>query len=178
MSAPFTLTEAGKSLGFEDSSQGVGTNDDINCCPTHNSFQLPPAGSALQVAETDSQGSAETLFARGTIENGQIVAPAPEVVPPAAIGLPSNKKCVDTRKFSFRLRNTPGRRAVRAEVFVNNKRKKVFTGTDVKKITIKKLPQKKFKVEIRVTSDNGAVRTSSRTYKGCKKSRARTRRGR
>jgi hypothetical protein len=178
VSAPFTLTDAGKALGFQDSTQGVGTNDDINCCPTHNSFQLPPAGSALQVAETDSQGSAETLFARGTIQNGQIVAPPPQVVPPNEIGLPPNKKCVDTRKFSFRLRNTPGRRAIRAEVFVNKKRKKVFTGTDIKKITIKKLPQKKFKVEIRVTSDNGALRTSSRTYKGCKKGRARTRRGR
>jgi hypothetical protein len=93
------------------------------------------------------------------------------------VGLPPNKKCVDTRKFSFRLRNTPGRRAVRAEVFVNNKRKKVFTGTDVKRITIKKLPKKKFKVQILVTSDNGAQRVSSRTYKGCKKSRATTRRG-
>jgi hypothetical protein len=177
VSAPFTLTDAGKALGFQDSTQGVGTNDDINCCPTHNSFQLPPAGGALQVAETDSAGFAETLFARGTIENGQIVAPAPQVVPPSEVGLPPNKKCVDTRKFSFRLRNTAGRRAVRAEVFVNGKRKKVFTGSDVKKITIKKLPQKKFKVEIRVTSDNGAVRISSRTYKGCKKSRATTRRG-
>ena len=178
VSPPFTLTEEGKALGFEDSTQGIGTNDDINCCPTHNSFQLPAEGSALKVAEKDGSGLAETLFARGTIENGQIVAPAPQVVPPNEIGLPPNKKCVDTRKFSFRLRNTAGRRAVRAEVFVNKKRKKVFTGTDVKKITIKKLPQKKFKVEIRVTSDNGAVRTSSRTYKGCKKSRASTRRGR
>jgi len=177
VSAPFTLTEEGKALGFEDSSQGVGTNDDINCCPTHNSFQLPPAGGALQVAEKDGSGFAETLFARGTIENGQIVAPPPEVVPPSAIGLPGNKKCIDTRKFAFRLRNAAGRRAVRVEVFINGKRKKVFTGTDVKKVSIKKLPKKKFKVEILVTSDNGAQRTSSRTYKGCKKSKASTRRG-
>jgi hypothetical protein len=178
VSAPFTLTEAGKSIGLQDSTQSVGTNDDINCCPTHNSFQLPAAGGALQVAETDSAGSAETLVARGTIENGQIVAPAPEVVAPSQIGLPSSKKCVDTRKFSFRLRNTAGRRAVRAEVFINGKRKKVFTGSNVTKITIKKLPKKKFKVQILVTSDNGAQRTSSRTYKGCKKGKASTRRGR
>jgi hypothetical protein len=178
VSAPFTLTEEGKSLGFEDSSQSVGTNDDINCCPTHNSFQLPTAGSAVHVAETDGSGFAETLVARGTIENGQIVGQPPEVVPPAAVGLPPNKKCVDTRKFAFRLRNTTGRRAVRVEIFINKKRKKVLTGSNIKKVAITKLPKKKFLVQILVTSDNGAQRTSSRTYKGCKKSKASTRRGR
>jgi hypothetical protein len=178
VSAPFTLTADGKALGFEDSSQGVGTNDDVNCCPTHNSFQLPPADGALKVAETDGSGFAETLFASGTIENGQIVAPAPQVVPPNEVGLPPNKKCVDTRKFAFRLRNTTGRRAVRVEIFINGKRKKLLNGTDIKKVSITKLPKKKFKVAILVTSDNGAQRTSTRTYKGCKKGKARTRRGR
>lgn len=51
----FALTSVGKSLGL--------TSGDVNCCQTHNSFQLPASGSPLQVAETDSAGKAETLIA-------------------------------------------------------------------------------------------------------------------
>ena len=41
VTSPFRLTPEGQALGFQDSVNGVGTNDDINCCPTHNSFQEP-----------------------------------------------------------------------------------------------------------------------------------------
>jgi hypothetical protein len=57
VSAPFTVTAAGATLGLN--------NSDANCCATHNSFTLPAAGSPLQVAETDSVGNAETMFAAG-----------------------------------------------------------------------------------------------------------------
>jgi hypothetical protein len=75
---PFCLTDAGIALGFEDattecadtSKQNIGTHDDINCCPTHNSFAEPPAGGPLQVSERDNQGFAETLFGEGKIGNG------------------------------------------------------------------------------------------------------------
>jgi hypothetical protein len=72
VSPPFTLTEAGRALGFEDAAGGIGSNNDINCCATHNSFAVPEAGSGVQVAELDSQGLAETLFAEGVISGGQI----------------------------------------------------------------------------------------------------------
>ena len=77
VSAPFTLTEAGKAIGFEDSINGVGTHDDVNCCATHNSFTNPDPGSALRIAEFDSQGKAETLFAEGVVAGGQIRPPGP-----------------------------------------------------------------------------------------------------
>jgi hypothetical protein len=51
----FTLTALGQSLGL--------TASDINCCITHNSFQLPASGSHLLVVEKDSAGNAETLIA-------------------------------------------------------------------------------------------------------------------
>ena len=57
VSAPFTVTAAGATLGVTDQM--------VNCCATHNSFSLPGAGSPLQVAETDSQGLAESLFLQG-----------------------------------------------------------------------------------------------------------------
>jgi len=57
VSAPFAVQAPGAALGL--------TSGDVNCCATHNSFNLPPAGSALVVAETDSAGKAETLIATG-----------------------------------------------------------------------------------------------------------------
>jgi hypothetical protein len=57
VSAPFTVQAPGAALGLTDA--------DVNCCATHNSFNIPPAGSALVVAETDSAGFAETLIATG-----------------------------------------------------------------------------------------------------------------
>jgi uncharacterized repeat protein (TIGR01451 family) len=78
---PFCLTPEGAALGFEDTrcpdeSKRVGTRDDINCCPTHNSFAEPDAGTALKVSERDSENFPETLFAEGIISGGQIVQPA------------------------------------------------------------------------------------------------------
>ncbi len=84
---PFCLTGVGISLGLQDAtsrcpdaSKRTGTSDDINCCATHNSFQQPPAGSALQVAEQDlgtdgvlsGDDSPETLIASGVIIGGSI----------------------------------------------------------------------------------------------------------
>lgn len=59
---PFAPTTYGASLGI--------TSTMANCCATHNSFQNPPAGSALQVAETDGAGLAETLIATGASIGG------------------------------------------------------------------------------------------------------------
>jgi hypothetical protein len=82
---PFALTAEGRALGFTDGSGG--TSDDINCCQTHNSFSLPPAGGALKVAETDSAGRAETLFAEGSISGGGI-QPGPPPPPPGGGSAP------------------------------------------------------------------------------------------
>jgi hypothetical protein len=57
---PFTVTPDGASLGI--------TNTMANCCATHNSFSLPPAGSAIKVAETDNAGLAESLL----VQNGNV----------------------------------------------------------------------------------------------------------
>lgn len=72
---PFRLTQAGRDIGLQDATNNDppgATFDDINCCPTHNSFQEPAAGSVLEVAERDSTGAPETLVARGTISGGRI----------------------------------------------------------------------------------------------------------
>jgi hypothetical protein len=97
---PFCLTDIGISLGLEDvggcpdASKHTGTHNDINCCATHNSFELPASGSAIQVAETDANGKAETLVAEGTIEGGAIKRPTTTAVAcspnPVPGGSPTN----------------------------------------------------------------------------------------
>ena len=126
VASPFRLTPEGQALGFQDSVNGIGTNDDINCCPTHNSFQEPPAGSALKVAERDSSvpPAPETLFADGTISGGTIVN---KPTFGKVVGLPSNRKCVSRRKFRIRIRQPGGIKIQTALVFVNGKKVRVLT---------------------------------------------------
>ncbi|MEO8954014.1 MAG: S53 family peptidase [Ktedonobacteraceae bacterium] len=57
---PFTFTSFGLSLGLVE-------GQDDNCCPTHNSFNLPDSSGIYQVAETDSAGLAETLVAQNVL---------------------------------------------------------------------------------------------------------------
>ena len=86
---PFRLTTVGTSgLGLIDPCNGDTSAcsfenqnlSDVNCCPTHNSFQLPDLGS-YAVAELDSQGFAETLITDGTI-TGRGVS-AKNTIPPS-----------------------------------------------------------------------------------------------
>ena len=79
VAAPFTLTAAGTAIGLIAPA-------DTNCCPTHNSFNLPPFGSSLVVLETDSAGRAETLSATATTTGGLIGAPPPVVQVPTISG--------------------------------------------------------------------------------------------
>ena len=96
---PFCLTSVGIAAGFEDqtcpdASRRSGTNSDINCCATHNSFQDPPAGSALRVAERDlgldgvvsADDGAETLIADGRISGGGVVEGASGCAGPRPLG--------------------------------------------------------------------------------------------
>jgi hypothetical protein len=78
---PFALTDAGRALGFVDEPNDP-SGSDINCCPTHNSFQEPPADSPLTVAERDGTGAPETLFGDGVIQGGSIVRQPQEPPPP------------------------------------------------------------------------------------------------
>jgi hypothetical protein len=93
-----------------------------------------------------------------------------------AAGLPSNARCVDQRRFSFKLHHYRRARVVRVEVFVNGKRKLTRRGHDIKRVTIGRLPQKRFRVKIVSTQSTGSRLVSSRTYRGCTKSRPTTRR--
>lgn len=95
VSAPFTVTERGEELGL--------TNEQANCCATHNSFTPPPA--PLEVLEFDSEGQAETIaIFNATIDDGGFVPPPmiPEV--PFAAVLPLAGLAIASLLWSVRSR--------------------------------------------------------------------------
>jgi hypothetical protein len=95
----------------------------------------------------------------------------------ASIARPKTK-CVDTRRFGFKLHHAVGARIVRVAVYVNGKKKLSLRGKDIKRVTIARLPRKRFVVRIVSTSSTGARLVSTRVYHGCKKTRPTTRRSR
>jgi hypothetical protein len=100
--------------------------------------------------------------------------PAGPTVGPAGnpLGLPSNRNCIDRRKFTFRLRRPAGQHVVDVQVFVNKVPVQHRKGSNITTLTIKKLPNRgRFKVRIEATSDNGTKLISQRTYTVCKKSK-------
>ena len=93
------------------------------------------------------------------------------------LGLPSTKKCIDRRRFSFKIHQPPRRRIVAVNVFVNGKRKYSKRGTKITRITIKRLPSstRLYRVRIVALTNRGDRVISDRRYRGCKKSRPTTR---
>src|SRR4051794_39734430 len=98
------------------------------------------------------------------------------VVQVGALGIPAAPKpaCVDRRSFRFKL-NAGRSRVTKVEVFVNGVRKVVKRGRNIRFVTLRKLPRKRFVVRVVTTLANGSKRDSVRVYSGCKKSRPRTR---
>ena len=83
--------------------------------------------------------------------------------------------CLDRRKFTFKLHHAPTTKVVRVVAFVNGKLKLRRSGTNITRIVLKRLPQKRFRVRIVATQSSGSALISTRTYVGCKKSRPHTR---
>jgi hypothetical protein len=62
----------------------------------------------------------------------------------------------------------------RVVVFVNGKRRLARRGHDLRRVTLSRLPRGRFEVKIVATQSSGSTLTSSRFYRGCKKSRPTT----
>jgi hypothetical protein len=91
-----------------------------------------------------------------------------------ALRLPGAIRCADRRRFTFTLHHARRARVVRVEAFVNGKRKLRRRGRDIRHLTLRRLPQRKFTVRIVATQSSGSKLISTRTYRGCRKSRPRT----
>jgi len=82
-----------------------------------------------------------------------------------------NLTCVDHRRFSFpvhQARSANGN-VIRVTVYVGRKKVKTVTGTNLRKVTITRLPRGRFTVKlVTVTAKNVQI-TSTRTYRACRK---------
>jgi|tagenome__1003787_1003787.scaffolds.fasta_scaffold20933604_2 YVTN family beta-propeller protein len=104
----------------------------------------------------------------GAIRTGDVPSSAPAA---------TSARCVDRRKFTFRLRRIRGARIVRVAVSVNGKVIARKRGRNLRRVTLRRLPLGQFKVRIVTTHSNGKKRKSVRTYLGCNKSKPHTQRG-
>jgi hypothetical protein len=98
------------------------------------------------------------------------------VVRIGSLGIPAATQppCVDRRGFTFKLR---GGRVTRVVVYVDGVRKVRKAGHAIRSVTLRRLPKGTFVVKVVTTRAGGKKRVSTRTYRGCRKSRPSTRRG-
>jgi predicted esterase len=85
-------------------------------------------------------------------------------------------RCSAKRSVQFKLHHAKGARVVKVVAYVNGKRKLVRRAHDVKSVTLRRLPTKRFVVRIVATHSSGSQLVSTRTFNGCKKTRPKTRR--
>ena len=83
--------------------------------------------------------------------------------------LPPRKACVDKRRFTFKLHHFRRARVVDVVVYVNGRKTKHVHRKRIRRVTIGKLPKKKFRVKVVATQSTGSKTISVRTYRGCKK---------
>jgi hypothetical protein len=131
-------------------------------------IRLAPGQAAPGVPAPQSPGSTGAAGPFGPpAESGAVSTSNP-------LGLPGNRACLDRRRFTFKLHRPKHTRIVRVDAFVNGKRKARVKGRDVRRITLKRLPKKRFVVRIQAFHSNGAQVISTRVYKGCTKSKPTT----
>src|SRR3954447_10056721 len=111
---------------------------------------------------------------------GADAQPSPAVVPLAAglTGSQPKPRCVDRRKFAFRIHQPRHGRVVRVVAYVNGKRVLRVSKHQVKRVVLKRLPRGRFRVRIVATTDRGSRTISVRHYRGCRKGKPRTHVGR
>jgi hypothetical protein len=64
---------------------------------------------------------------------------------------------------------------VRVDVYVSGKLKVSRRGRNIARVTLRRLPRARFTVKVVATHSNGSKLISTRTYRGCTKSRPRVR---
>jgi hypothetical protein len=99
------------------------------------------------------------------------LAAAPGAGPPKS----SPTRCVDRRKFAFTLHHARSQRVVKVDVFVNGRRIVHRRGHAIRRVILTKLPLGTFTVKVVARQSSGSSIVSTRTYRGCNKSRPHTR---
>lgn len=125
----------------------------------------------------------KTSILKVTAPNGHCAGLSPGGLTPStpqsdttgATDLPAAAGCLDVRRFTFRLHHGPGTTVVGVDIFVNGARVVHKSGASIATVNLTKLPKKTFRVRVVAFHSNGARIVSTRTYRGCKKSRPHSR---
>ena len=161
---PFSLTSAGRALGFVPS--------DITCCPTHNTFDPPSPASALRAIDVDARGRIVTLFASSpsfdVLRDPPITTAMRRRI---ASGLPSTKRCIRRGRITVRLRRPRALRFSRATVYANGKRVKRLAGRRITRPFKVRLRAERTRLRIVIVTTGKRKVTIRRTYRRCKPSR-------
>jgi hypothetical protein len=158
---PFTLTDAGRALGFVDR--------DVTCCPTHNTFEQPSPFSALRAVDTDAVGRRVTLFAEAPTFSSLGEPPiSPGTLQQVARGVASAKRCRRRRSVRIRLHRPRHRRFSTAVVYVNGKRARRFQGRRITRPFRVRLRGNRTRVRIVILTTGKKKLTIRRTYRRCK----------
>src|SRR4051794_5879622 len=131
-----------------------------------NAWQVTPGCYKLMVGS-----SSRDIAQQQTVTVGGAKCPGAK----AQIASPRKQRCVDTRKFGFKLHHAVGARVVKVVVYVNGKRRLSLKGRSLTRVTLRKLPRKRFVVRVVATQNTGSQLISTRVYHGCKKTRPHTR---
>jgi hypothetical protein len=91
--------------------------------------------------------------------------PAPCANP---LGLPGGRRCVDRRKFRFRLH---GRRVTDVTIYVNGRRRVHRHARRIRRVTLRRLPRGRFTVKVVARRQSGRALVTVRRYRGCRKGR-------
>jgi ABC-2 type transport system ATP-binding protein len=130
-------------------------------------------GSAYSLQITDGTTVYSPQRDAGAVQFSKIALSVPTVSAAAARANTAAGRCLDRRKFSFRI-HQHRKRIVRVRVYVNGKLRRTVRGHRVKRVRVKRLPQGVFRLKIVALASNGQRVTSVRTYRGCTKGKPRT----
>jgi predicted acyl esterase len=117
--------------------------------------------------EVDAQTVADNTRTDFDLPPEQGVCTAREI----ARGGPGGKRCLDRRKFRFKLHHLRGQRVTSVRVYVNRRLVVKRRGRNLRFVSIKKLPLGLFKVRIVKRTNDGHRTITTRYYKGCRKTR-------
>jgi hypothetical protein len=151
-----------------------------------------PASNFPQAIQNAKQGTEEqtlgAYYPRGTYFHRTVdfekLGCHPAATPPQfhtgtgsvnPLGLPAGIRCSRRTRWTFRLHALRGQRIVAATVYLSGKRIKRFHGRRLRRITLKLPAASAFTLRIVTRTNTGRQIASVRTYRGCTKTRPRTR---
>ncbi len=139
--------------------------------PRSADVPVPPGTRTVRVLVTARrlEGDYNDGYADNVTLTLSVGDPLPATIGPKGnpLGLPKAHGCV--RKLRLRLRHTRGAKIVAATALVNGRRKASKRGSNIKRLTVRHLPHRRFKLRVNARESDGTRLISQRRYRGCRR---------